>query len=146
MVFWVADSEKTKRGARLRLVREDFATGREGPFSQGDFAAELQRVAVELFGAGEVEHKYGQSLVNRLEKGNQPPTLQDLDVYAAIDPKKRAREWFAWGDRKVLDLSHAKPVSEAAQKRAVAITERGSVKDRPATKRPRTRHGGSGGA
>ena len=142
----MADDESEARGDRLRSVRDAVGEAARATLSQGDFAVELQRVAIELFGTKNVEHKYGQSLVNRLEKGKQPPTLQDIDVYATIDPKKRPREWFAWGDRTVLDLSHAKPVSEAAQKRAEAITERGSTRAPAKAKRPKGRGQANGGA
>jgi hypothetical protein len=135
----VADGENVERGARLRAVREEYRDAGGAVPSQVEFGALLQRVAVEIFGAN-VEHKYGQSLVNRLEKGKQPPTLQDLEVYEAIDQSKRSRGWLAWGEP-VLDLSNAKPVSDAAKKRAETLTARDAVKAKPGAKKKAGRRG-----
>jgi hypothetical protein len=85
--------EKSSVQDRLKSIREATA----GAPTQGAFAAVLQHKAERLFGE-EVEHRYAQTLVNRLENGGQPPTLQDIAVYAALDPRNRGKLWLAWGE------------------------------------------------
>lgn len=142
----MAEGANEARGKRLRAVRELFKDDAGVSLSQGDFAVRLQRKAVELFGASGVEHKYGQSLVNRLEKGNQPPSLQDIEVYTAIDPAKRSLEWFVRGPVAVLDLTHAKAVSAAGKARAMPIADREREKATAAPKKAAKKKGGRNGA
>lgn len=83
--------------ARLREVREAHVGADGNPMFQADFARLLHTRAQRMFGE-HLEHKYSPSLVNRLENGIQPPTLQDVAVYAAVDPSHRGKLWLAWGE------------------------------------------------
>lgn len=77
---------------RLIAVRE--ATG----LVQVDFVKELNRANRKLFGGG--ARMYTQSTLSKLEIGWQEPSLDDVAVYAAIDPLKRGKLWVGWGEKR----------------------------------------------
>lgn len=47
-----------------------------------------------------IEHglRLSFSNVNRMELGTEMPTVDELRIFAALDPLKRGRLWLVWGD------------------------------------------------
>lgn len=82
-------SDEALRG-RLKAVRE--ATG----LKQQDFAAAADRGARALFG-GEAP-RYTQTRVSDLERGGRYVALEDIAVYASLDPLHRGKLWLGWGE------------------------------------------------
>jgi transcriptional regulator with XRE-family HTH domain len=75
---------------RCKDVRS--ATG----LKQADFAARLDQAAKRLH--GEKAIRYDQPLVSILENGGRSMTLEDVAVYAAVDPLRRGKLWMGWGE------------------------------------------------
>jgi hypothetical protein len=92
-------AEQGQRAAdRLREIREAHVDGDGEPMYQAEFARLLQNQGERMYG-DLLEHKFSPSLVNRLENAGQPPTLQDIAIYAAVDPHRRGKLWAGWGER-----------------------------------------------
>lgn len=84
---------------RLRAVRE--ATG----LKQQDFAAAAERAARSLL--GDDAPRYTQTRVSDLERGGRYVALEDIAVYASLDPDRRGKLWLAWNE--LQDASMAGP-------------------------------------
>lgn len=104
--YWVVSVTRESVGARLRAVRE--ATGKK----QQDFVPLLDAAAADLYGSGELT--YSQSALSRLETGGQTATLEDIAVFARVDPKRRGKLWVAWGETEDAEL---RPVPKVSTKR-----------------------------
>lgn len=113
------------RGDRLRLVRE--ALG----LKQDEMALRLQAAS----DARGFEERYSASEVSRLEKGRSPISVDDLILYAEMDPEHRGIGWLATGTREVA----AFPVSPTAQRSGRPATARELGLEAPARARKKAR-------
>lgn len=86
-------------GERLRDVREATRLKIE------DFVPALNRVSRDLF--GDAGPAFNGGRVSKLELGVQRASLDDIAVYAAIDPKRRGKLRLAWNE--TVDRSMAQP-------------------------------------
>lgn len=77
-------------GARLRDVRESTKLRLE------DFVPALNARARELL--GDAAPTFNGGRVSKLELGVQRASLDDIAVYAAIDPQRRGKLWLAWDE------------------------------------------------
>ncbi len=76
-------------GTRLYLIRLACGDGQRKPLSQAAFA----NLVLDKTGVW-----YDPSTISLLERMEQGWTLEDLDTFAAVDPKRRGPVWLAWGD------------------------------------------------
>jgi hypothetical protein len=83
-------------GERLREVR--------GPRRLEDFVPELNAASRAL---GEEGPIFSQSRVSKLELGAQRASLDDIAIYALLDPKRRGKLWLAWNEAE--DSAMARP-------------------------------------
>lgn len=74
-------------GERIYLIREALGTRRD-PMPLEKFA----ELVAERTGV-----TYDKSMLSRMETGDRKVSLDDVAVLAQVDPKKRGREWLAWG-------------------------------------------------
>lgn len=84
-------------GERLRLVREATKLRLE------DFVSQLNRESSRRFGAAGPTFNGGR--VSKLELGVQRAALDDIAVYAALDPLRRGKLWLGfneWSDSAVV--------------------------------------------
>lgn len=91
---------------RAFLVRQAMGSVRK-PLPMGDFARELTHAAQRL-GLGV---KYYASTISDIEAGNRSITLDDVRVFAAVDPFKRGEPWLAFGVPKTEPVAAAPPAA-----------------------------------
>lgn len=84
----VTDGSREALVERLRSIRE--ASG----LTQVQFLERLNRAT-----AAAGMRPYVQSVLSRLENGGQQATVDDIAVFAAVDPKGRGKLWLAWGEK-----------------------------------------------
>lgn len=73
---------------RMKQVRD------EARMTQEVFCAELNRASAALF--GDEGPRYRQGVLSKIETGMQAPTFDDIEVWAAVDPRRRGKLWLAW--------------------------------------------------
>lgn len=125
-----------KRGDRFRAVRESHTPARAEPISQSDFAAVLRAAAHRLFGDA-IERVYSQSVVNRLERGDQKPTPQDIELYASVDRGHRGKLWLAWGEAHDATLSVPRLGPSVVQENSPEVFAEPTVPEKKRTKKKR---------
>lgn len=119
-------------GARCKEVR--LATG----LKQADFAGLLSRAAKQLHGGAATG--YDQPLVSLIENGGRDITLEDVAVYAAVDPMRRGKLWLGWGESR--DPATAETPEELAARLGVEPPRRGPQFPAPAAAKKATQAGG----
>lgn len=86
----MAEPDESAIGGRMLLVRE--ATD----LLQKEFVARLNEASLTLYGRR--GPRYDPPRVSKLENGRQEPTLADVAIYAAVDPRRRGKLWLAWNE------------------------------------------------
>jgi transcriptional regulator with XRE-family HTH domain len=84
----VTAKASTTVGERFRAVRD--ASG----LLQRDFVARLNEASIARFGTA--GPRYDPSRVSRLENDRQVATLEDVAIYADVDPLHRGKLWVGW--------------------------------------------------
>lgn len=75
---------------RLKRVRLD------ARMTQVEWSARLNELARALF--GDEAPRYRQGVITKLETGMQAASFDDVEVYAAADPKQRGKLWLGWNE------------------------------------------------
>lgn len=79
----------TPLGYRIYQIRVALAgDGARYPVSQREFAERLSALG---------EGPRHASYISKWETGAMLPTLDDIRLMAALDPRERGRAWLAWG-------------------------------------------------
>lgn len=76
-------------GKRVYLIRLALGDGLRSPLPMEEFAA----LITERTGVA-----YNSSTISKIENGGRRVTLDDADRIAAVDPRRRGREWLGWGE------------------------------------------------
>jgi transcriptional regulator with XRE-family HTH domain len=95
--------ESASVGERLKSVREAMR------LEQRAFVERLNAVSRALFGRG--GPTFDQGRVSRLETNKQRASLEDIAVYATIDPKRRGKLKLAWNETH--DVTMVEPLDTA---------------------------------
>ena len=115
--------------ARLLAVREALR------MTQAQFLGPLNKEA-----AARGVRAYSQSTLSKLEGGGQAVTLDDIAVFAAVDPLKRGKLWLGWGEERsaekplatgTLSDQHVQAVRKKRDGGAGGSPERRAAGDRP---------------
>lgn len=80
------DDTRAKRVYRIRL---DLGDGWKTPMPMDAFAALLNKRGKTKL--------YDSSKVSRMESGERKVTIDDVPHISRVDPKRRGRDWLAWG-------------------------------------------------
>lgn len=118
-------------GQRLFLVRLACGDGIRTAEPMTAFAGRVKRVT----GA-----TYHPNAISLLERGGQNWKLEDINNFAAVDPKNRGPAWLAWGDAPtpvLLDPTKDRGLTEEEEERALRASEllAAAQKSRSAKKR-----------
>lgn len=125
-----------ERGMRFRAVREAHTRRGNEPLPQTEFAGLLRAAAARRYGSA-VERVYSQSVVNRLELGDQKPTPQDIDLYASVDPLQRGKLWLAWGEKEDATMGAPRHGPSVIQENEEAVFEEPTLPEKRSAKKRR---------
>jgi hypothetical protein len=65
--------------------------------TQPELVPRLQAAAVQLYGAQ--APRYTQTRISDIERDARRIRLEDVAVYAAVDPLRRGKLWLGWNER-----------------------------------------------
>jgi hypothetical protein len=88
----VADEPQTVR-ERVYEIRKALGPDRRTPLSQGEFAKRANAVAARHG----LKSTYDASFISKIESGIRAVSIEEVPVFAALDPLKRGEMWLAWG-------------------------------------------------
>lgn len=116
------DEDVSTIGLRAYAIRRALGPDARRELSTRAMAEKLNATAAELG----IDARYDSSVVTRIETGQRKQvTLDDVAVYAAVDPKRRGREWMGWGPASAMRLSSLPVVEDIPTTAAeVAATSR----------------------
>lgn len=99
----------TDDGRRLRVyqIRLALGDGVRTPMPMDAFAALLNE-------RGETT-RFDSSKVSRMETGERKVSIDDVPYIAAVDPKRRGRDWLAWGILQEPEMSVADTMKSLAK-------------------------------
>lgn len=120
-------------GSRLREVREATRLTVEA------FVDRLNTLSTALFGAAGPAFQQGR--ISKLELGSQRASLEDIAIYAAIDPKHRGKLWLAWDETKDVTMRKDTP-EDLARRIGVQPPRRGQQFPAPTVVKKATQVGG----
>jgi hypothetical protein len=110
----VATMQADTPGKRVYLIRLALGDGLRSPMPMAEFAALL----TERTGA-----TYDSSMISKIENEMRKVSLDDADRIASVDPRRRGREWLAWGDAQATPtlngidrVSHPDPDAEPSER------------------------------
>ena len=121
-----ADEDALRR--RLVAIREALR------LSQAELVSQLNAVSRALYGdQGPV---FNQGRVSKLEVGTQRASLDDVAIYALLDPERRGKLWLAWHERQDRAMeTRPTPVSPAPEPVGEYPLGQRPPRPRPATRK-----------
>lgn len=93
--FWgtMTDEEPQTVRARVYEIRRALGPDHRTPLTQGEFAKRANAIAAR-FG---LKANYDASFISKIENGTRTVGIEEIPVFAALDPMKRGDSWLAWG-------------------------------------------------
>lgn len=117
----MTDREPQTIAERVYEIRRLLGPDLKTPLQGGVFAKRLNAIAAR-YG---LQFKYDHSVISKIENGGRRVSIEEVPLFAALDPKQRGANWLAWGGDPATLLGvdpsrdHQLTATEAARARAV---------------------------
>lgn len=134
----MTDQEPQTVAERVYEIRRALGPDRRTPLSQTEFAKRANAIAARHG----LKSNYDTSHISKIETGIRAVSIEEIPVFAALDPKGRGESWLAWGvvrpGKPLLDLDpgrdHRLTAEEAGRAEAQAAETARASRQAPARK------------
>lgn len=89
----MTDAQPQTVNDRVYEIRRALGPDRKTPLSQGEFAKRVNAIA-SRYG---MKATYDHSVISKIENGIRNVSIEEVPLFAALDPKERGWMWMAWG-------------------------------------------------